>query len=280
MDTELGPQIATGRTSDIHSWGTGRIAKVFTGVVDDAAIDKEAHDSALAYTLGLTPIECHGRLLLPDGRSAIIFDRLDGEALTTVAERRPYRLLAVARTLARAHAAVHAASSDAFPDVRDVAADLLDAAPLARLNAADRAALRSRIHALPAGNSVLHLDFHPLNVFVHHASTTSATATATIDWQSSASGHPAADVASTCILFTEAELFPGISAAQKLLYQSVRRVMLRGYLKEYRSITGVRPAEIDEWMTAARILRLGWLDVPSERDTLIGRIRADIGGRP
>ncbi|QTI69158.1 phosphotransferase family protein [Gordonia polyisoprenivorans] len=272
MTATPGRQLATGRTADIFEWGPDRVVKVFTGALDDAAIATEVRDSIEANTLGITPIRCHGIAALDDGRDAIVFDRLDGVALTTVAERRPYRIPAVARMLAAEQARIHAARSDVFPDVREVAVSLLDTAPLSDLDDTERDTLRRRIRALPSGDSVLHLDFHPLNVFEHDGGL------ATIDWQSAAVGDPAADVAATSLLFTEAELFPGISALQRVVYQSVRRVMLRFYLTEYRRRTGIGPERIAPWMTTARILRLGWLNVESERTDLLARIRADLCG--
>lgn len=276
MSLPLGRPIATGRTSDIFAWGDHQVVKVFhdsgpeAGTGTAAAIAKEVHDSVEVHTLGITPIRCHGTESLPDGRVGIVFDRVDGDALTTVAERRPYRIPAVARTLAREHVGIHTHRSTAFTDVRAVAADLLDTAPLAALTESERRRVGDRIMALPAGDTVLHLDFHPLNVFEHHDDVV------TIDWQSTASGVPAADVAATRLLFTEAELFPGISPLQRVVYQSVRRVMLRFYLSEYQRLTGIGPADITPWMLPARVLRLGWLDVESERDDLLARIRADI----
>jgi aminoglycoside phosphotransferase (APT) family kinase protein len=276
MSHQLGRPMATGRTSDIYPWGEAKVLKVFRDSRNDtavAAIDKEVHDSIEVHTLGITPIACHGKLLLDDGRVGIIFDRVAGDPLTTVAERRPYRIPAVARSLAREHARIHSHRSTAFTDIREVAVDLLDSEPLSALTEQERTAVRRRIRALPGGDSVLHLDFHPLNVFEHDGGL------ATIDWQSTAAGVPAADVAATRLLFTEAELFPGISALQRVVYQSVRRVMLHFYLAEYQKLSGIDSADIDPWMIAVRVLRLGWLDVESERDDLLRRIRADIEER-
>lgn len=272
MTATPGDEIATGRTSDIFEWSPGQIIKVFKPTAPEGTIEKEVHDSTTAYALGITPIQCYGEIVLDDGRRGVAFDKVTGDALTTVAEKRPYLIPAVGRMLAREHAAIHATHSKDFRDIREVAADLLDTEPLAPLSEADRTALRHHLKNLPGGDSVLHLDFHPLNVFEHDGTT------ATIDWQSTASGDPAADVAATRVLFTEAELFPGISAFQKILYQSVRRVMLGFYLREYSRITGMNTAATEQWMTTARILRLGWLDVESERDDLLAHIRAGARG--
>ena len=267
MSPPLGELLATGRTARVYAVGPDHVLKVFEPSVHRDEIDQEEQDSTRAHELGLTPIRCHGRVVLDDGRTALELDRVDGEALTTVAEQNPLRIRSVARTLARVHAQVHAVRTSEFPDVRELAARLVDAPPLSALTPDEKQQLREHVRALPDDDSVLHLDFHPLNVFQHHGGH------AVIDWQTTCHGPAAADVAMTRLLFTEAELFPGISTAQRLLYQSVRRVMLGFYEAEYRRLTGVASCDVDRWATTVRVLRLGLLDVESERSALLQRIR-------
>lgn len=267
-----GPAIAPGRTASVYVWGDpadDRVVKVYHGDWPEQEIAREARDATTAHALGVTPIGTHGRTEV-DGAPGLVFDRVHGIALTTVAERNILRIGEVGRTLARVQAGMHAVHTDAFVDVREFAVGLLDAPGLARLTAAERAAVTAQLRALPAGASVLHLDCHPLNVFEHDGGH------AIIDWQSACSGAPAADVAMTRVLFTEAELFPGLNALQRGVYQTVRGIMLRSYLAEYRRLTGITDAEVDRWMLAARVIRLGLLDIASERDAAIARIRADI----
>ncbi|SCY33350.1 Phosphotransferase enzyme family protein [Microbacterium sp. LKL04] len=267
--TAVGGLVAHGRSADVHSLTTSTVAKVFHDDWPNEAIDREVEDATAAFDLGLTPIRCHGRTDA-DGRRAVVFDRIEGVALTTVAEKNPLRMGRVARTLAQEHARVHRVASDHFPDVRDVAADLVGTAPFAGFTARERAALLDHLASLPGGDSVLHLDFHPMNVFRHGGGI------ATIDWQSTASGDPAADVAMTRLLFTEAELFPGATTAQLLVYGAARGAMGRMYLTEYLRATGMTTASLDRWATAARVLRLGMLDIPSERERLVRGIRSEL----
>ena len=265
----VGELVAHGRSADVHALTADTVLKVYRDDWPGEAIDREVEDATAAFDLGLTPIRCHGRTDA-GGRRAVAFDRIEGVALTTVAERNPLRMRRVARSLAREHARIHRVATDRFPDVRDVAADLVGTAPFGALTARERSALLDHLASLPGGDSVLHLDFHPMNVFRHGGGI------ATIDWQSTASGDPAADVAMTRLLFTEAELFPGASRAQLLVYGAARGAMGRMYLSEYLSVTGMTTARLDRWATAARVLRLGMLDIPSERERLLSGIRSVI----
>lgn len=267
MSPVEGAKVATGRTADVFAWEDGLVVKKFADSVPAEEIDVELRDAALAFDAGLTPLRCHGIVVLDDGATGLVFDRLDGVALTTVAERNLLRIPEVSRTLAREHAKLHAVTVPGLPDVRTTAVELLDSPPLAALTAAERAALARHTLALPPGAAVLHMDFHPLNVFEHGGGH------AVIDWQSTMAGVPAADVAMTRLLFSEAELFPGITPVQRVLYQTVRRIMFGYYLAEYRRLTGLRTADIDAWATVARIVRLGRLDIESERPALVARLQ-------
>lgn len=270
---EPGEEIATGRTAKILAWSDGRVVKRFNSDVAACEIDHEERDSKLAHQLGLTPIACHGQVALSGGATGLVFDRLGGHSLANVAERDPRKIPEVARRLAREHASLHKVASDDFPDVREHTAALLDAPQFADFSDGERSELRAAVLALPPGNRVLHLDFHPLNVFEHHGGH------AVIDWQSTCKGDPAADAAMTVFLFTEAELFPGLSRLQRVVYQTVRRVMLRSYLREYLT-TDVTRDEIEQWRTAIRILRLGTLNIASERGDLVHRIRTSLAASP
>ena len=97
----LGGLVAHGRSADVHSLTDSTVVKVFHDDWGSEAIDREVEDATAAFELGLTPIRCHGRTDA-DGRRAAIFDRIEGVALTTVAEKNPLRMGRVARALARA----------------------------------------------------------------------------------------------------------------------------------------------------------------------------------
>lgn len=261
--------IARGRSAEVYAEGDDRVIKLAFAGVTRAEVDDEIAASQLAHALGLTPVRCYGAVEI-DGRHGMALDRIVGVPLTAVAERNILRLPEVGRTLATEHLFVHRAHTSELPDVRELALAQLDTPALAALTAAERDAVAARIRALPAGDAVLHLDFHPQNVFVL------ADRNVVIDWQTATSGPAAADVALTRLLFREAELFPGTALPMRVVYAAVRRILLRFYLGEYLRAGTVTVAELDRWEIAARVLRLGLLDIPSERERMIAGIRAEL----
>ncbi|WP_448060906.1 aminoglycoside phosphotransferase family protein [Cellulomonas hominis] len=258
--------VAVGRTAEVFRLDDGRVLKLFLPGVPGHEIRTEEANCAVAVALGATPIRCHGTMTVGD-RTGLVFDPVSGDSLTRVAEKNLLRLRAVGRRLAHVHVGVHGHTSDHFPDVREAAVSQLASPGLADLTARERARARELILALPAGSTVLHMDFHSQNVFEHRG------AHAVIDWQTTLRGAAAADVASTRFLLAEAELWPGISALRHALYSTVRRIMLGAYLAEYLRVTGMTRAEVDRWRLPILVLRLGQWDIASERAALLAEVR-------
>jgi hypothetical protein len=266
-EDRAGEIVGRGRTSVVYAIGTDRVIKIYPEGTDPAEVRAEEHAAGLIHRLGVPGVRCYGSSEL-DGRPGIVFERLTGDSLTTIAERDLRRFPQVCRTLAEYHARMHRARTEDLPDVRRVAAGLLDSPPLAGLTGSQRQALRRYLEDLPDGDRVLHLDFHPQNVFGH------LDGYAIIDWYSACRGAAAADVAMSILLMSEAELWPGTPPLKKLLYLASRAAMRRLYWRRYRGVTGMAHDDVARWLTCARILRLGLLDVPSERHRLLRRIRA------
>nr|WP_321511963.1 aminoglycoside phosphotransferase family protein [uncultured Celeribacter sp.] len=260
-----GEVMATGRTSEILSYGDGKVLKLFKAGIDPTEIAQEVAHSTEAHALGATPIACHGMGAHCD-TPGIVFDALTGGSLTEMAERNLFKLRESGRILARCHCQLHQIESDLFPDVRETLTSLLERAPMAFLSPRQKTKARDIIAGLPDGSAILHMDFHTNNVFAHQDGY------ATIDWQTTLRGTPAADVAMTLFLLADAELWPGVTFAQKLLYNTVRRILRQAYLTEYKAISGISQAELDAWRLPALIIRLAEWDIASEGP----RLRAEI----
>jgi Ser/Thr protein kinase RdoA (MazF antagonist) len=267
-----GAVLGRGRTSVVLAHGEGTAIKLYPQEQDRAAIEQEAAAATLVHALGVPSVRCLGVAEL-DGRPGIVFERLDGPDVARRAEQNPLRLPAMSRLLADLHARVHAARTDALPDVRALAVTLLDTPRLRTLDVETRRRLRAYLEGLPDGDSVLHLDYHPQNVFEHHGGH------AVIDWQAACRGAAAADVAMSVVMMREVELFPGTPPLKLALYAVSRRAVLRFYLARYLATTDLTRADVERWITCARILRLGLLDVASERSRFLRRIQAAADAR-
>ncbi|WP_121255677.1 aminoglycoside phosphotransferase family protein [Nocardioides ferulae] len=278
---DLGDPVATGRTSEVyaHPGRPDRVLKLFHGDVPGEEVEAEAEHIDVAVRAGLTGARCHGTAYVDD-RTGLVLDRLDGGSLTRVAERNPLQLRRSGRTLARLQARMHEVAAPDLTDVRAAVLHALDQAALSFLSPIEQAHTRGLVNALPDGDRLLHLDFHPENVIVTGDTTPADRAGSAdrvvhhvIDWQTALRGDPAADVAATFLLFRDAELFPGLSLARKAVIVAGRRAFFEFYWAEYRRLTGLGHGAVAAWRAPALVLRLAW-DIPSERDRLRAALRA------
>lgn len=258
--------VGHGRTSVVYPYGEGMVVKVYPSDEDIAGIQQEAEAAQLVDRLGVPTVHCYG-VIDYQGSPGVVFERLSGPDLATVAEKHILGLPGICRQLAAAHLRMHAARTQELPDVRHLAEELLGTAPFGGLTDGEKARIRRYLRSLPQGDRVLHLDYHPQNIFVHNGGH------AIIDWHTAARGDAAADVAMSVVLMREVELFPGTPPLRKLLFAVSRLIILFFYRRAYLAAGTLTRADVNRWITCARILRLGLLDVPSERTRLLRRIR-------
>lgn len=272
---ELGEPMAVGRTSEVFAvpGSDDLVLKLFLAGTPEDDIVAEVRGTAVAAAAGLTPVSCHETVVVGD-RTGLLLDRLDGESLTRIVERNPLRLHQSARTLAGLQAGMHDVPAPDLPEVRSVVLAALERAPFAFLDPAGRDRVRRAVAALPDGDRLLHLDYHPENVF-----TTPAGGYAIIDWQTALRGAPAADAALSNLIFTEGEAWPGTPFLKRVLLAVSRREYARVWRKEYRRRTGLSAEEMDRWRLPALVIRLSW-DIDSERQRLRAALRDTLAGLP
>ncbi|TGK85546.1 phosphotransferase [Leptospira bourretii] len=261
----LGKPFAIGRSADLFALPENQILKLFFPEANESEIDLEVENSVEANRKGASRMRCYGKAKV-ENRFGIIFDRLNGISLTKLPDKNPLELFRIAGKLARLHYGIHQIESERFKDIKEILKHCLDSKPLSFLNADEKEIVKSYIAGLPNGNSILHLDFHPENVIVEGKDEI------IIDWMTAAKGNPAADVAFTYLLFTDGELWPGTPKLKIIFYTIIRKFILSGYLKVYKSLSGMTDAQISAWRLPALILRLGLWNIESERESLKAQI--------
>ena len=209
-------------------------------------------------------MECYAKAEC-EGRFGVILKKVAGISMTKMPEKNPLILFKAGRLIAEQHVMVQSRHSDDLPDLREKAAANLDTPQFAFLDDARRAKLRAYILALPAGNSILHYDFHTENILMDGKECI------VIDWMTAVKGVPEAEVAMMDFLHHHAELFPGSSKAQLAFYTAVRTFIYNSFLKNYIKLTGMSPDAPKPWYVVALVMRRAW-DIASEKEYLEGEI--------
>ncbi len=262
---DLGAPIGIGRTALVYALPDRQVVKVFNDATE-SEVDAEKATFDRAHDAGATPLVCHGRHDVGDA-PGLAFDRADGDSLNDWAKHNPLtRAREAGRILAREHVRMHKISGVGLPDPRELACQQLDTEPLASLSPTVRAAAAAQVQSLPAGSTLLHMDFHTQSIFEHQGGW------AIIDWPTAMCGHPACDVANTAMLLRDAALWPGTPLFVRVAAAVVRRQMAKAYLQEYLDLTKITREDVDAWRLAILILRVGGFRIESERERFLAEI--------
>ena len=271
---DLGQPITIARSAEIYDLGNNKVLKLFHANISDDAAKWEFRNATEAYALDedsslLSRIKLHGEVSI-DGRYGIIMDFINGKTLTQNIEKNPLRVVGYSQRLAKTHVAMHAMKADGLRDIREIISAYLDDQSMQFLSTRQKAACRRYLSHLPKGNALIHMDFHTDNVLVTPYKDIA------IDWATGAKGDRSADLAMTYFLFNEAELYPGISKFQEVLYSLFRRTIYKAYFKHYAALAGVSQRELNnqmaQWKLAILIARLVTCQAPSEIDVLQRKI--------
>ncbi|GEP09704.1 phosphotransferase family protein [Methylobacterium gnaphalii] len=234
--------IGSGLSSEVFLHGADRVLKLYREPSEPAAIENEFRATALAHERGL-PAARPIALLKRNGRTGILFERLQGRTMLRHYAKNPLGMMVALRRLALIQHAMHAQNADGLPSQRErVRYDIQGA----RVPEAICEAALAALDRLPGGNALCHNDIHPGNVLC------TPNGLALIDWQKAGAGCPAADVARTELMIRYGRLPTGRRGKADRL----RGLAADWYVRCYRSASGLGRAEIRAWHLPLMVARL------------------------
>jgi aminoglycoside phosphotransferase (APT) family kinase protein len=259
-DLEL---LGAGREAEVFAWDDGRVLRLARDSSRAEMIEREVTALAAAHEAGANVPGVHERVTV-DGRPGVVLDRVDGVDLLDSLASRPWTARSVGKTLGVEHAALHRVEAPAgLPELHDELRQRLGS-PLVPEDVRTRAL--ERLAALPAGDRLLHGDFHPANLLA------TADGYVVIDWTNGTAGDPAADVARTILLMGGGKLADGTPVVVRVLAPVARRLLLVRYLSAYAREAPLDRDLVDRWLPVWAAARLSE-DIEAERAFLLTRAR-------
>ena len=277
----LGAPLFTSRSSEVFAWngpgaeaGGEMLLKLFRAGVDQRMIDNEEINTRDTYEKGISAVACYGQVRVADSegnlRSGIIMKKIPGDTLISRAMKKPATVFQAAQIMADQQLAMHNTHTQVIRSYKELVKESMEAPVMGFLTEEERAEILRRLEALPDGDSILHLDYHPDNIMSDGAHVS------IIDWMTAASGAPAADVAATLYLLNEGEMIPGLSKAVASVLEFLRKSICKSYVKKYKAASGMTDEEIQPWRLPFLIVRLGVWSIDSEIDDLQRKIREEL----
>lgn len=263
-------KIAQGRETELFLLPDGRILRLYRAEFADAEERARREEAGLAAARAAgAPVPAVYERTTRDGRHGLVIERLDGTDLLTLVGRRPWLVSSIARRTGRLHAELHQVPGPAeLPTIAEFLSAHLERSAAVPDELRDEV-LRA-LEQLPAGDRLLHGDFHPGNVLAtpDHASV--------IDWHNGCVGDPTADVARTWVLLEFSPLPPGASRIARAQARVGRGLLLRGYMGAYGRAAKLDSERLARWVRIRAIERLAE-EVPGERDVILERLAGPPG---
>ena len=257
---------ARGRSAEVFHAGEGKVLKLFFEDYPREYAEKEYRNTKIVSELGCTSMKVYEKVE-KDGRFGFVMDFIDGVSQNDMPSKNPAYIFKAGKDLARCHVAVQAKHTRELEDIRKFCCDLLDDRVMDFLTDDEKQRAAKYIMSLPDDDCVLHLDFHTGNVLVDKEGNCKV-----IDWMTAARGNRAVEYALMEFLFSEAELFPEASEAQRQFMSIIRGSIGRQFYKEYNKHTPVSVLTVDRYRLLALIFRRSW-DIEFEKPYLTGKIR-------
>ena len=256
-------RLGSGATADVYRLGDGSVLKLFKPEFGEKAARYEASIAEAVGGMGIGAPAYSGTVTAA-GRIGIVEEFIPGPLLLDeLLAAKPGKAFALARRLARTHAAIHESSCDALPRQRD------------RLSFLAREAkgidpFRERILAWLAhrdgDTAVCHGDLHVGNVIV------SGEDFRVIDWMNAYAGEREGDVLRSYLTIVTPFLPFPLSFPKRVAFSLYKRALGETYLHEYCRVSGLKRGALKVWWPAIAAVRIAD-NVPGERRWLLGKIR-------
>lgn len=248
-----GELVAAGRTSDVYEFGADRVVKVPRPEVPDHWARLEA-----TYTTAIGSLDVPAPTVVDvteiDGRTAIVFDRIDGPTMWQQMLDEPDRVVELADELASCHRRILAAGP---PNGVDGLVDRMvrKIGEVSAVSEDDRAEAISTVRSMPKGAALLHGDLHPGNVLM------TSDGPIAIDWFDASVGHPVADVIRSSLLMRP---FGVRGDPPHLPHADVgtMRVLHDTYVGAMSDVLAVPARELCQWEAVVALSRLSEGDQP------------------
>ena len=229
-----------------------------------ADVEREAQTSMAVHKAGLPAPAVEG-IVEVEGRTGIVFERIQGRTMSDTFAHEPWKLFQLARGMAELHATMHSYELPELPSRRERLEDRIQA--VAALPTNTKEAVLKVLNQLPDGNAVCHGDFYPDNIIM------SPRGPIIIDWFGAARGNPLADVARTWLLNRLAYLKAGIP--ERWIIPPMRAFFHSVYLRRYLQIRPGSRKQIAAWLLPVMAARLAE-NIPGEEERFLAFVEAKL----
>lgn len=166
----LDQPLARGRTADVFEWDDGYILKLFHNWFSLEDIAYELRIARAVYASGVKSPAVKD-VVQVQGRNGLVYERVKGETMLKMFQRKPWMAISYARTFAKLHAQMHECVFEAdIPKQRTKLQRKIQSVDA--LSEPLKTSLLHSLGSLPDDDKVCHGDFHPDNILMSESDAT------------------------------------------------------------------------------------------------------------
>ncbi|MHA1738966.1 MAG: aminoglycoside phosphotransferase family protein [Candidatus Heimdallarchaeota archaeon] len=260
---KVGKLIGRGRTADVFELEDNKIFKLFHENFPKKVVQSE-YDTSKYVQNHLQFIPRVFDLIEYQGKSGIIFEKIEGITLLDYLTNNPFRLIKVVKQIAKLHVEIH--KVDYLENDLQKEFTKYDIERVKQLDETTKEKILLILEKLPKDNKLCHRDFHPDNIM------RSTKGLIVIDWMTATSGSPAGDVARTYYIMKHGAPLESFSFKEKIMIKIFQSIASRRYLREYLRLSKLTRKEINKWEIVIIAGRLRE-NIPQENDYILKRIK-------
>jgi tRNA A-37 threonylcarbamoyl transferase component Bud32 len=258
-----GALLGQGRTAEVYAWND-QVLKLFVEGFPAEWIHAEAEATRVAHQAGLSA-PAVGEIVQVDGRTGIIYERVDGASMLQTFAARPWTFLSAVRRFVELQVTMHECAGPGLPSQRERLRGAIWAAP--RLTVGVKEQVLQALDRLPDGDAICHGDYHPDNVIV------ASQGLVVIDWMNATRGNPLADVARTSLACRVGAVPPRASRLVRWSTRLGQGAFHTLYLREYFARQPFDREQLEAWIPVVAAARLAER-ISEEEDRLVTLVEA------
>ncbi len=235
-----------GKVAEVFEYGEGRVLKLYRAGQPESDARREFAVLDAVEAAGIAAPRAFD-LVQVDGRWGVVMSTVEGRPFAEPMLADPVGAGPYFAAMVRLQLGIHAASGQALAPLKVRLARKIAATDLSD---PVKYRLRDKLSRLPAGDRVLHGDFHPYNILG------SLDGAVVVDWLDATQGPPAADVCRSW-----------------LLLQAVSREIADAYLTAYLAAGTLDRTAVSAWLPVLAAARLTE-NVPDEIPALMAMVEA------
>jgi uncharacterized protein (TIGR02172 family) len=257
-------KIGEGQDSEVYSLEDSKVLKLFRNPNDDRNAIREMEVLEQIYKAGINAPRVYEYVSILN-RPGFTMDRIDGNSIMSIIEKKPYLILQVSKEFGRLHSEIHRLDNQVkIPSLKENLRNSIKA-----VNCLENELIECTLKLLselPEGNSICHGDYNPANVILN------STNPVFLDWGGVSKGDATADVAHTLLILKNGQFPPNTSELFKFILKLGRKTFADIYFHTYQQYNPLDLSVLSKWEIVRAVGRLGYGGT-EERPALLKFIR-------